>query len=91
LSQNAPVFADENEEVRGGKAKISPDDVRQMSVYSEIWKRRRELMKAPPVTIFYPLLAGNRAPVRRTTWNGAELSLEAVRVRDFGELESVLG
>ncbi|PQV62468.1 5-methylcytosine-specific restriction endonuclease McrBC, regulatory subunit McrC [Abditibacterium utsteinense] len=91
LGQNAPDFAEENEEIKAGKAKISPDDARQMSVYSEIWKRENGLVSAPPVTIFYPLLEGNRAVIRRTMWNGAELRLRPVRVKDFGDLDTVLG
>lgn len=90
LGQNAPLFAEENEEIQGGKAKISPDDARQMSVYSEIWKRKQGCENAPDVTIFYPLLEGNRASIKRTMWNGAALILRPVRVRDFGALNTVL-
>ncbi len=91
LGQNAPIFADENEEIKVGKATVSPDDARQMSVYSEILRRNKELLNAPPVTIFYPLLEGACPTIRKTMWNGAELRLQPVRVTNFGELGTVLG
>ncbi len=90
LAQNAPQFGEEDEIIRAGRAKVSPDDARQMSVYSEILKRREKLATAPPVTIFYPLLSGTPALLEREMWNGAALKLQPVRVRDFRGLSGVL-
>ncbi len=96
LNQNAPQFAGEESEIESeqlqtGTLKISPDDVRQLTVYSEMLRRGERLETAPDMTIFYPSLNGNSESQMRETWNRAELKLCSVRVKDFSDVSEVLG
>lgn len=90
MNQTAPEFAAENDTGASQKLKISPDDVRQLTVYSEILKRRDGLETPPDMTIFYPSLSGDLVNTSRKTWNGARLKLCPVCIKSFGDWSEVL-
>ncbi|BCM91739.1 hypothetical protein IAD21_03614 [Abditibacteriota bacterium] len=91
LGQTPPSFSEDNSpSVGSSKAKVSPEDARQLTLYSELLKRNKNLDEAPDVTLFYPTLGTYAEPQTRQTWNGGNLILQPVRVRDFRDIDDVL-
>jgi len=82
LSATAIAFG-EDEEIVQSKS-LSPADVRQLTVYSELLKRNKSLGYAPDMWIFYPKLGESKEVLEpRETWNGARLWRVPVRVCEW--------
>ena len=91
IGQGAPDFSEEEGvSSNAEKAKVSPDDARQLSVYSEMLKRNMSLGEVPDVSLFYPTLTSHAPPAPRRTWNGGRLILRPVCVRGFDDVSDVL-
>lgn len=82
LGANAPNSSDDEEDARpdSGSVAVSPADVRQLTVYGELLKRREGLEKAPEMWLLFPTLDEVNAMPPRETWNGAHLRYVPVRV-----------
>ena len=79
-----PTFTDEEEEAQLQSKSLSPADVRQLTVYSELLKRKQSLERAPEMWVFYPTLDQSKTVLAaRTTWNEARLWRVPVRVCDW--------
>jgi len=71
---------------------LSSADVRQLTLYAEIDRRRKALQSPPSAAVFYPLVGTAEVlPARAGTWNGGELWLVPVRVDRRGPLASCIG
>lgn len=82
LGTRAPSISDEeDEEERPNSKSLSPADVRQLTVYSELLKRREKLDEAPEMWVLYPTLDEQSAALEpRETWNSGRLRRVPVRV-----------
>ena len=82
--ENALSFAAldiEDNEVRAGQV-LSPDDVRQLTVYAELARLRNG--EQPRLALFYPFVgAGDFAACQARAWNNCEFHLVPVRVGGF--------
>ncbi len=82
--ENALTFAAldiEDNEVRAGQV-LSPDDVRQLTVYAELARLKNEGQAR--LALFYPFVgAGTFAARGAMAWNGCEFYLVPVRVGGF--------
>lgn len=69
--------------IAAGK-RLSPDDIRQLTVYAEMVGKRSD--PAPPLALFYPFIGeGKFEASTATAWNGSSLSLVPVHLdRNFG-------
>lgn len=85
LGNAPPTFGDEEEELSQQKLKsLSPADVRQLTVYSELLKKQKQLDEAPDMWVFYPTLDQSKTVLSaHQTWNGARLRRVEVRVCDW--------
>jgi hypothetical protein len=60
---------------------LSPADVRQLTVYSELLRQREALAVPPAIMILYPFVGTGRfESAQATTWNGSFFHLTPVRV-----------
>jgi hypothetical protein len=60
---------------------LSPGDVRQLTVYAELLRKREELSVPPDIMILYPYVGTGRfESAEATTWNGSRFHLTPVRV-----------
>lgn len=74
-SENALDFFDGETEERAGR-KLSPDGVRQVGVYAELFRRQNKRAALPQLMILYPFVGKGRFCVSRCQmWNGTQLSL----------------
>lgn len=79
-----PMSDDEDDGSRPDCASVSPADVRQLTVYSELLMRREALEEAPEMWVLFPTLDEVSATLpTRETWNGARLRRVPVRVCDW--------
>lgn len=93
LGASAPNLSDDEEDARpdSGSVAVSPADVRQLTVYSELLKRREKLEEAPAMWVFYPTLDESKAvSAARETWNGALLRCVPVHVCGWNSPGDVL-
>lgn len=62
---------------------LSPADVRQLTVYAELVRRRERLAAPPDLMLLYPFVGppGECIPDRVATWNGSMFWLMPVQVR----------
>ena len=65
-----------------GASAISPADARQLSVYALILREQENLAAVPATALLYPTLDRAATSQRLRSWNGADLYLWPVRVRD---------
>jgi 5-methylcytosine-specific restriction enzyme subunit McrC len=82
LGSGAPLINDEEvENTRGSSRSLSPADVRQLTTYSELLKRREKLQSTPEMWILYPTMSEEKAfPAPLETWNGGRLRRVPVHV-----------
>ena len=89
-SANALSFFAEETESRAGR-RLSPDDVRQIGVYAELFLRPSDATELPRLMLLYPFVGAGRFEVSRCTmWNGATLRLVPVRVTQCADIEDCL-
>jgi len=74
---------------------LSPDDVRQLTVYAELEARRSKSAPAAPranLILLYPLAGAGAMPaaVQVPAWNGSKFYLVPVRVQPAADLREVL-
>lgn len=87
LGQNAPTF-----DVTGLKPNgISPDNVRQLTTYADLLRKKEALEVMPQLAILYPLLGELGAAKQFPTWNGTQFHLWPVRVRGWKTLGDAIG
>ena len=75
---------EETEFVKAGA--ISPADARQLSVYALLLREQENLAAVPATVLLYPTLNRAATSQRLHSWNGADLHLWPVRVRDVAAL-----
>ncbi len=84
LGNAPPTFGDEEEQTFQKSKSLSPSDVRQLTVYSELLKKREGLETAPDMWVFFPALDQSKMVLpARETWNGGRLQCVPVRVCDW--------
>jgi 5-methylcytosine-specific restriction enzyme subunit McrC len=72
---------DGDESASPSPARLSPEDIRQLTVYAEIQRRDQGLSAPSSLMVLFPVVGGNSTQVtRRTAWNGSELHLVPLRV-----------
>lgn len=70
---------------------LSPDDVRQLTVYAELVRQREQLAVSPDIMILYPFVGSGRfQSAQATTWNGSRFHLAPVRVSRCERLREAL-
>jgi len=70
---------------------LSPNDVRQVTVYAELLKQKGKLSSPPELAILYPFVGLGRFEVATATaWNGSPFHLVPVRVAGGQSLATVL-
>ena len=91
LGQAPPVFGEDGGRTTNkAQAKVSPDDARQLTLYSEMFKLNKKLNEVPDVSLFYPTLDSGNTPHSRQTWNDGRLILRPARVIGFNDVSDVL-
>ncbi len=87
-----PTFSDDDDELKQSKPKsLSPADVRQLTVYSELLKGKKLLDYAPQMWVFYPTLDEFKGMSQsRETWNESRLWRVPVRVCKWVEPRDAL-
>lgn len=79
---------------RKATTSISPDDIRQLTVYAELDAKRQGLGSAAPkarLMLLYPFVGtGTFCPHKVTAWNGSAFYLVPVKVRPTLDLANVL-
>ncbi len=86
-------FADEKSEFGQTKADrlISPEDVRQLTVYAELARKRQDLKEPARIMIIYPFIGKGRfETARAVTWNGSDFFLTPIKVIKQPHLVDVL-
>ena len=88
------VVAEAEEEDNGSPAGrlLSPDDVRQLTVYAELDRRKREADAPASLMLLYPYI-GTEPLVgdSKVAWNGSPFHLVPVSVRQTDDLAANLG
>jgi 5-methylcytosine-specific restriction endonuclease McrBC regulatory subunit McrC len=70
---------------------LSPTDVRQLTVYAELLRKREQLPNSPAIMILYPFVGTGRfESTTARTWNGSLFRLTPVRVSRCALLSEAL-
>lgn len=70
---------------------LSPDDVRQLTVYAELVRRETKQEPAPFLALIYPFVGGGAfAADSATAWNGSPFWLFPLKVTRNGEMAALL-
>jgi hypothetical protein len=85
------ALADGDDEGTAAGRLLSPNDVRQLTVYAELDRRRRKGAEPARLLLLYPFGGeGSAASASAVAWNGTPFTLAPVRVSPTGALEDNL-
>lgn len=72
-------------------ARISPADLRQLTVYAEIQRKKTQQVKPAKLMVLFPVVGPqNFRTTQLTTWNGSELHLVPIRLDVQTELKQCI-
>ena len=88
--ESALTFASDAATVAAGR-KLSPDDIRQLTVYAELEQRRYKDRPSPHLALVYPFVGQGTFEVDRAlAWNGSLLWLVPLKVKKTDDLGQLL-
>ncbi len=90
LNGSTSSYLDEDEQdVSVPFAYLAPADIRQLTVYAEIYRRNQRLESVPNLAVLYPVVGNEPMAIScRIAWNGSLLFIVPVRVDREGPLNS---
>lgn len=82
---------EENDSSKPAGKILNPSDIRQLTVYAELDRKKRNAEKPPNILLLYPFVGGGEAQIdTATAWNKSSFTLCPVKMNKQSKLEDAL-